>query len=99
MNFHVIDKTEMLLTEDDSFTNRVVAIWQSDQNLGDHLENEAIIAKLLESAESIGVSVDGTHCQHEFDCCGCWYPDRLEVIHIDRSYGQVITQQIFRANV
>lgn len=99
MNFHIIGKTTLPLTSDDNFTNRVIHIWQADECLGDHLENEAIIAKLLEFAESIGISVDGEQCQHEFDCCACWYPDSIEVIHIDRSYDQVITQQIYRANV
>eukprot|EP01009_Symbiontida_sp_KSa7_P007547 NODE_4465_length_347_cov_1.637584_g3862_i0.p2 GENE.NODE_4465_length_347_cov_1.637584_g3862_i0~~NODE_4465_length_347_cov_1.637584_g3862_i0.p2 ORF type:complete len:100 (+),score=13.21 NODE_4465_length_347_cov_1.637584_g3862_i0:27-326(+) len=99
MNFHVIGQTSQPLTEDDDTTNRRISIWQADECLGDHLENEAIIAKHLEFAESLGVPVAGERCQHEWDCCGGWYPGAIEVIHIDRIYGQVITQQIFRANV
>lgn len=98
MLFHSIGSATMPLTEADNFTNSTLQMWQCDEPLHD-LDRDAITTALMEALESNGVPVNGTHCQHDFDCCGCWYLDPVEVLHIDRSYSQVLTRQVSRANV
>jgi hypothetical protein len=39
------------------------------------------------------------HCQHSYDCCAKWYPDRGEMIHVDDIYGYAIVLQHWHLNV
>lgn len=99
MKFSLLDKAQMPVTSDDSCGDyRWLCIYEADESLFSVPHSE-IKERLLQQLEDEGFPVKGTHCYHEYDCCGHWYPDSMEVLHIDPCYDQVMVQQIFRQNV
>jgi hypothetical protein len=99
MNFIPLSKTQMPVTSDYTCVDyRWLCIYEADESLFGVPHSE-IKDRLLQQLEEEGVLVKGTRCYHSHDCCGNWYPDAVEILHIDPCYDQVIFQQIFRKNV
>jgi len=101
MEFTLVDKARMRMYPEDTDTGeayRWIAIYQSDECLSG-VDDADIAHELHISLERQGIPVAGIECQHDFDCCGNWYPDGISILSIDRSYDQVTIQQIFHQNV
>ena len=99
MKFSLIHKALAPVTSDESNSDyRWLCIYEADESLFSVPHSE-IEDRLLHQLEGEGFPVRGTHCYHEYDCCGHWYPDPVEILHIDPCYDQVLLQQIFRQNV
>lgn len=49
--------------------------------------------------EFLSVYFPALHCQHSYDCCGDWYPNRGELIHVDAIYGYLIVSQRWVLNI
>lgn len=96
MNFKLRENPHSFLLHDEC--SRHIFVADCDENL-DGVDRETIVNTLFEQLEEVGISVRGEHCQHEFDCCGRWYPSAMEVIHIDTSYNIVLVVQDFHRNV
>lgn len=98
MQFDVVDKAKLAMKPDSGESYRWVFICQADENITP-MSDEAIKQALFASLERAGIPVEGIYCQHDYDCCANFYPDAVDVLYIDRSYDQVICQQVFHQNV
>ena len=39
------------------------------------------------------------HCQHDYDCCGGWYPHRGRLVGVDDIYATSVISQSFHLNI
>ena len=49
-------------------------------NVSDGLLNEEQVLDLMHKK---GLEINGSHCQHDYDCCGQWYANKPRVIRLN----------------
>ena len=72
------------------------AVYLSDEYIDSIVDGTKLPDFIRDEIES---QFTGEHCQHDYDCCGNWYPSAGKIINYNSSYNFVIVEQFFTLNV